>query len=208
MSIADDLVERFEPWINDDLETYLRSLATVFSEVELLAMDVIDEDGNLSEGWTILFDPDLCPSGALPYLAQYVGEILPLGLSEPLMREQIKDRPHSKRGRPQAMFQAAQKRLTGNRLVSFIERADGVVDKVRVITYTSQTPDPAGTLADIQSVTPADVILDYQTLSGQTWQAVKNTYATWNAVKAANLTWAQLATGLSGTETYVRPQPT
>jgi len=206
VSFADDLVERLEPWMTPALEEYVRSAARVFSEVELYAFDVVDEDGNLLEGWTVLFDPDRCPAQALPYLAQYVGEILPMGVPEALAREQIKDRPNSRRGRPIAMFQAAQKRLVGNRLVSMRE-SNGTVDTVTIITYTDQTPDPAGTEDDIRRVTPADVILDYQVLPGQTWQDVKDSYATWQALKDDNATWAELATGQVGATTYVRREP-
>jgi len=167
----------------------------------------VDSQGNLTEGWTILFDPDRCPVQALPYLAQYKGERLPVGWTEALAREQIRDAPNMHRGKPLSMFQAAQKNLTGNRLVSMTERADGVKDKVRIITYTSQTPSPAKTLADIRAVTPADVILDYQTLSGQTWRDVRTRYATWRALMTDNPTWAKVATNLAGTPTYVRPVP-
>src|SRR3954452_18712789 len=106
----------------------------MFTEVELYA---IAEDDD--QGWVILFDPDRCPAPALPYLAQYVGERLPVGLSEPLQREWIKDAPNQRRGTPMSIFLAAQRKLTGSRLVSMRERDGGDPDKLTVVTYTAQT---------------------------------------------------------------------
>lgn len=202
MSFADDLVAAFEPWLTPDLETYLRAIAGMFSEVELLAFD--DAFG---EGWEILFDPDRCPANALPYLAQYVGERLPAGLSVPLQREWIKDAPNQRRGTPRAIFLAAQRRLTGSRLVAWKER-DPTVDTLTIYTYTSQTPDPAGTLRDLLDVVPADVILNYTSLAGQLWSDLQASHATWQLVKDGYPTWGDVATELgAGYSTFTRLEP-
>jgi hypothetical protein len=210
VSFADDLVARHEPWLNDDLETFLRAIASMFDDVELYALDVVDEDSNVTdEGWTILLDPDRCPALALPYLAQYVGERLPVGLevSDPaLAREWIKDAPNQRRGTMRSMFQAAQRRLLGTRLVAFRER-DVEVDRVTFITYSSQTPDPAGTYADIRGQAPADVILNVAVRDGQAWFSVKDDYSTWRAVKDAYATWADVRADETGASTYSRPRP-
>jgi hypothetical protein len=202
MSFADDFVAAFEPWLTPALEDYLRAIATMFSEVELYAFD--DDQG---EGWEILFDPDRAPVKALPYLAQYVGEILPVGISEAGAREWIKDAPNQKRGTPRSIFLAAQRRLTGSRLVSMIER-DGTVDTLTIRTYQEQTPDPEGTLQDLLDVVPADVILDYTDLAGQLWSDVKTAHATWADVKAAYPTWRDLAVEMgAGATIFERPRP-
>lgn len=207
MSLADDLVARFEPWLTPDLETYLRAIALMFSEVELLAFETDD-----MEAWQVLFDPDLIPAKGLPYLAQYVGEQLPEGISEPLAREWIKDAPNQVRGTPYSIFRAAQRHLTGSRSVAMSERDDGSgpdtdPEYLQVITFTSETPDPAQTEADIRSVLPADVILEYQTLDGQTWADVDADFADWTAADAAYDSWAEMASELGGTSTFSRPLP-
>jgi hypothetical protein len=200
VTFADDLVARFEPWLTPDLETYLRAIAGMMSQVELYALDSDD-----AEGWTILFDPDLCPVEGLPYLAQYVGEVLRTGATEAEMRTQIKEAPNQQRGTNPSIFAAAQRRLTGAKLVAMTER-DGTVDTLTVVTYQDQTPNPNGTQADIMAVLPADVILNYQNLPGQRWSNVKASYATWTALKTANATWGLLASAQGGSATYVPPR--
>jgi hypothetical protein len=78
---------------------------------------------------------------------------------------------------------------------------------LQVITFTSETPDPAQTEADIRSVLPADVILEYQTLDGQTWADVDADFADWTAADAAYDSWAEMASELGGTSTFSRPLP-
>jgi hypothetical protein len=194
-SFADQLVRRFEPWLTPDLEAYLRSVSSMFDESVLYAMDYDDPaTGESYEGWEILFDPDRVPFNALPHLAQYKGERLPKILTEAQAREWVKDAPNQQRGTPRSVFEAAQRRLTGTRLVSMLERADGVVDQVRIVTYTSQTPDPAGTKADILGTLPADVLLDHVVQPGVIWDSVET--ATWNTTKAK--TWENQISGLTG----------
>jgi hypothetical protein len=198
-SFAAQLVRRHEPWLTADLDGFLRAMATMFDQVILYSADTDEQ-----EGWVTLFDPDLCPAEALPYLAQLVGEVLPTGLPEAAAREWIKDNPNARRGTPESVFLAAQRKLTGGRLVSMFERFQGVVDVVAIRTNVSQTPNPAGTLADILSALPADVVLDYQAVTGTTWDNVKATYASWNALTTTTKSWETLVSGLVGWDHYQR----
>lgn len=205
MSIADDIVAAQAPWLTPDLEDYLRAIGSMFSEVELYAL--ADDD---DQGWVILFDPDRCPAPALPYLAQYVGERLPTGIDEAAAREWIKDAPNQRRGTIGAIWRAAQRRLAGERTVAIIER-DGVdgsddPDRLTVITYTAETPDPAGTLADLRSVVMADVDLNYETVDGQTWVQVQATSTTWNDVRSTYPNWAAVFAARTGL-IFTRPRP-
>jgi hypothetical protein len=201
-SFAAQLVRRHEPWLTADLDGFLRAMATMFDQVILYSADTDEQ-----EGWVTLFDPDLCPAEALPYLAQLVGEVLPTGLPEAAAREWIKDNPNARRGTPESVFLAAQRKLVGNRFVSMLERYQGVIDMVAIRTNTSETPNPAGTLADILAVLPADVVLDYQVVTGATWDDAKGTYASWNALTATGKTWAEVKSELAGWAHYTRPTP-
>jgi hypothetical protein len=206
VAIADDLVEAFIPWLTDDLEDYLRAIGSMFSEVELYA--IADDD---DQGWVILFDPDRCPAPALPYLAQYVGERLPVGISEAGAREWIKDAPNQRRGTIGAIWRTAQRRLTGTRTVSIIER-DGIdgsddPDRLTVITYTDETPDPAGVLADLHHDAVAiDTDLNYEVVAGQTWVQAGAAEPTWNDLHAAWPTWADVFAARTGL-VFSRPRP-
>jgi hypothetical protein len=196
-TFAAQFVRRHEPWLTADLDVFLRAVAAMFNQVVLYSADTDEQ-----EGWVTLFDPDLCPAEALPYLAQVVGEVLPTGIAEASAREWIKDNPNARRGTAESVFQSAQRRLTGGRLVSMFERYQGVVDVVAIRTNTSQTPDPTGTLADILSALPADVALDFQVVPGTVWDDTKtNPWSTYSSAK----TWEVLTSGLTGWAYYQRP---
>jgi hypothetical protein len=200
--IRDLLVFALEPWMTDDLRTYLQTIGDMFAEVEMFVGDTDEGD----YGWEALLNPDLCPVQALPYLAQYVGERLPAGISEPLAREWIKDAPNQLRGTNYAIQRAAQRKLTGNRKVTLIER-DTATDHLTVVTYAAETPNASGTLADILSVLPADVQLTHTVVTGEVWSQVQSTWATWAAVKAANATWGVVASQQPAGTVFGRPLP-
>jgi hypothetical protein len=63
-------------------------------------------------------------------------------------REEITSPPAFERGTPPATVQAAQRHLTGTRTVTFTERV-GSAWRDLLVTYTSQTPDPATTGRDV-----------------------------------------------------------
>lgn len=186
MSIADDYVAAHEPWLTDDLEDFLRVIGEMFAEVELYAFDTDDD-----EGWTILLDIDRAPRAALPYLAQYVGERLPTGLTEEEERAWIRDAPNQRRGTLGSIVAAAQRWLTGARLVTVIER-DGGPDKLTIVTYAVDTPNQSLVTMELESVVPADISLTYVVTGGQIWSQVIATDATWTASLAGSATWADL----------------
>jgi hypothetical protein len=193
------LLDQLEPWLTDDFETYLASIAQMFGETEHYSADTDDR-----EGWTVLYDPDAAPEDALPYLAQFVGEQIRAGTSEAGKREQINDRANQRRGTPESIFFAAQRTLTGSRLVAIHER-DPDVDTLLVRTYTSETPDAAVVEADIRNVLPVDVILDYAAATGQTWADVLTDHGTWAAVASAYANWGEVASDVSGSSVFTRP---
>jgi len=208
MSIATELVAAFEPVMTTDLQTYLETIASMFSEVELLAFS--EEDDEL--GWAILLDPDQAPANALPYLAQYMGERLPEGISEPMAREWIKDAPNMRRGTVQSIIRAAQRTLVGQRTVSVLERVDpgGGLDPgdyLTVVTYAEETPNSAAVLADLRTVVPADVVLTYEVRVGQAWANVSSAKASWTAVQTTWATWEDVRNVRTGWTTYTRPRP-
>lgn len=171
----------------DPLEDYLRTIGEMFTEVELYAFDTDEE-----EGWTILLDVDRCPYEALPYLAQYVGERLPPGLTDAAARQWIRDAPNQERGTISSIVKAAKRYLTGPQLVTLIER-DGDPDAITVVTYTAQTPNQALVARELETVVPADITLNYIVSAGQTWSQVQVTHATWNSITDGDpATWADL----------------
>jgi hypothetical protein len=205
VSVAEDLVAAFAPWMTPDLADYLTAIGGMFGEVELYAMADDDE-----LGWSILLDPDAAPVQALPYLAQYVGERLPVGLDEAGMREWIKDAPNQRRGTVESIVRVAQRYLTGQRTVAVRERSGtgaNPEDYLTVQTYTTETPNPAVTFSDLRrDVVPADIVLTHNVMDGQAWADVKLTYPTWAAVKAAYATWESARVQMPGFTVFTRPR--
>lgn len=205
MSLSEDLVAAFEPWLTDDLSDYLAVIGEMFAEVELLSEDTLEH-----EGWSIILDPDRAPAKVLPYLAQYVGERLPVGISEADAREWIKDAPNMRRGTLESVVRVAQRRLTGQRTVQVLERqgAGGAhEDKITVQTYVAETPDPAGTLADLRrDAIPADIVLTYNTAVGQTYADVAAAHATYALAAADYATYQEARSDTPGYTIYTRPR--
>lgn len=205
-TIAAGLQEALAPWLTDDLADYVNAVGWMFRTVELYT-SADDEE----ENWGILFDPDEAPAEALPYLAMFVGERLPTGMPSNLARERIRDTPNQFRGTLYSIFRTAQRTLTGSRTVQIKERNSTLgtddPDRLTVITYTQETPNSAQVLADLKTVVPADIVLDYQVLAGQTWADVATANANWTAVATADPTWDALAGQQPGTTTFSRPRP-
>lgn len=180
-SVTEGLYQVFAPWMTTQLQDYLEAIGGMFVGTEVYSL----------ANWENLLDPDLCPVDALPYLAQYVGERLPAGISEAAARQWIKDAPNQRRGTVGSIVAAAKRKLTGTQIVAVVERDTGN-DRISVITYIDQTPDRNLVLKELMTVVPGDMVLNYQVLSGQIWSTVKAGYATWALVKAHYPTWADV----------------
>lgn len=147
-------------------------------------------------GWSLLMDLNRCPNEALPWLAQFAGvRVLP-GSTPAAMRARIASTDGFKRGTRTAMIGGAAATLTGNKTVLFTERSGDKVAMpiayayyIDVMTYTSQTPDPAATLNALLAQKPGGLVLRYLTSPGQTWGQLKASGKTWAQVKAAYPTW-------------------
>lgn len=171
MSVLDDLRYSLAPIMTPDLDVYCQAIAAMFAETEFWSLDYIDGDGNEQPGWGRLLDVDECPTAALPWLAQLVGEALPTTASDAAARQQIRDQPNRKRGTRAGIIAAAKATLTGAQQVVFRERdavawAADPAYGLTVVTYTSQTPSPAVTEAAIRSNIPGGIVLVYTTLAG------------------------------------------
>lgn len=159
MPIADQLLEELEPILTTDFEQYLAAIVAMFAEVEQYTLDTDDGDG-----WSILLDVDRCPAKALPFLGQMIGVDVPVGMAEADARALIRDRPQWRRGTPSRMIEVAQATLTGSKFVDLIERSAAACPAdpaygVTVVTRTSETTDPAVTLAALLAAKPAGLVL-------------------------------------------------
>lgn len=208
MPLLDSIQYDLAPINTPDLDLLVRAIAVMFEQVEFYSLDRDDDRGELT-GYGIALDvknPDI-PREALDYAAQFAGEVISVTIADKDAVQQILDRPYSKRGTTESIIDAAKATLTGDKEVVLRERdpaaliANGFPSTpeddpygLTVITYQSQTPDPAATEAAIRRVIAGGTILHYQALLGQDWQTLKENYATWADVKAAYPTWQHVRT--------------
>jgi len=194
MSIAVDWPLQLTPWWTDELGDYVAAIATMWNEVELFD----DDPTNDVVGWQALFDVDLCPMIALPWLAQCVGDRIPVGYTEDQARDWIRLSPNWSRGTEEGIVNAVKRQLTGNQTVQFGARRklDGTVDPdyIAIMTYTSETPDQAAVTQALRRNVPADIVCEYQTLAGATWALVEGGGPTWSALEGSyGPTWGDVA---------------
>lgn len=114
------------------------------------------------------------------------------------IREEIKHAEGLNRGTLQSLITAGKRNLTGQKQVLIRER-DGGPNLLTVVTFTSETPDAAITLKDLQGAKPAGLIMTHNVVPGQTYVLVQVTYANYNAVDTAFSTYNGLLTNIPGT---------
>jgi hypothetical protein len=140
-------------------------------------------------GWSLLLDVNRCPTEALGWLAQLVGVRLLPGASDSDSRHRIANVSGWWRGTPANIQQAAWRTLTGQQRVYLYER-DPDAYALTVVTYSSETPDPAATEAAILAQKPAGIVLTYICQTGQVYSQVVTRFATYAALDAAYADYA------------------
>lgn len=193
MTIAVDWPTQLAPIWTDDLGDYVAAIATMWSEVEQYEAD----PDNDVVTWQALFDVDIAPMQALPWLAQCVGERLPVGIDEDDARAWIVASPNWSRGTPAGIVAAVKRLLTGAQTVQFgVQRTlAGVanVDHIAIMTYASQTPSPQRVRNALRRTVPADIIWEYQVMTAATWAVVEAGQASWTALQTTyGPTWASV----------------
>lgn len=191
---ADRIKTAMAPIVNDDFAIFIEAVCEPLTELDSLARD--SDDGI---GWSALLDLDRIPDKGLPWLAQFVGVQTIIGLDTSSQRARIAAHANWKRGSPDAIIQAAQLHLTGNKTVILRERFTGDAWKLGIVTYTDETPDSAQTLADILEQKPAGIVLTYNVLDGQDFQLLLDNHPTFANVYADYLTFEGIVEDQPGT---------
>jgi hypothetical protein len=166
------------------LLTLVQSLAEMGRQVEELVRPA-DLD---RLAWDPLLDVDLSPDWNLPYLGQFVGVRVTPGATPAQARQQIRAEGGFQRGTPGAMI-AAVKPTLGLTQYVFLKERDGDEDHITVVTRTSETPNPAVTLAAAVSQKAAGLILTHVVTSVRTWLEIDAAGGTWAGVSAMYGTW-------------------
>lgn len=156
----------------------------------------IVRDSDTRDGWSIVLDPDATADEDLPWLAQFAGVQLDPALSVADQRAAIVDHPRFERGTPAALLEDLKATLTGAKQVTMYERELNPY-RVVVITYTAQTPDPAGSLAAVLAQKPAGVLLSQRVYNGQNWRQLAANEATWADVASDYASWTDVETDMT-----------
>ena len=104
------------------LAVYVGALGAMFQIVDDLARDQVLPDGTIAPGWSQAVDITRAPSSGLAWLAQFVGGVTQIGLTDAEQRNYIKQVGGWSRGTTNAMLNAILPLLTGNQTVIFVER--------------------------------------------------------------------------------------
>lgn len=153
--------------------------------------DIVYKSGG-RPGWSRVVTVEVAPSPWLPWLAQLVGARLREGMPEIDQRSFISSVEGFRRGTPAAVAIAAQRRLTGDKIVLMNERFGGNAWILGMRTLTTETPDPTGTEFDIAEQKPGGLKLDYDTADGFTYDSLTIIYDTFGEVKDDYATYAAL----------------
>jgi hypothetical protein len=159
-------------------------------------------------GWRKMMDVDEADTVGLPYLAQWIGERLPAGMADALMRQQIRQNPNAYRGTLAAAVRGIQPMLTGSHTVFTRERYmnNGTPDVnwLAMMTYASETPNPTLVGQQLRNkLVGANIMLDYQTFSRNTWTIIETPTNPWSTIESGPKTWTQIETALGIPGGYV-----
>lgn len=152
-------------------------------------VDDVVRDTDSGLGWSREFDPALAKHPR--WTAQLLGVQVPDGVSEQTIRDLIVARPSFRRGTPGALRAAAQALLTGTKRVDLFER-DGTAYRLRVRTYTAETPDPAAVERALREVKPAGLALTYEVFTGAPYDERDAAFATYDELDASATTYDTL----------------
>lgn len=184
------------------LAKYIAALGKMFQIVEDYSRDqLIDDD--FAPGWSQLLDLARAPSEALPWLGQFIGVPVTLGLTDAQQREQIVAVGGWNRGTPATIAAAAGLYLTGNKTVVFRERSPIACPSepaygLEIVTYLDETPDPVATEAAIRAQKPAGIVLLYQALTGQDFESLYENHPDFDSVYTTYTTFQGVLTDSPG----------
>ena len=145
--------------------------------------------------WGKLFDPDLCPARALPYLAQYVGVEIPKEVTEEEARTLIKEENGTKRGTRQVVEVAVRKSLTGEKQFEIIERRNANNEEdpyhfLILVFNASELPSEATLVANVNAVKPGGVF--FTVITGLTYAVLEAAHSTYGELEAAHSTYGDM----------------
>lgn len=190
-SFAEDIYNRLYPFhtrsldgaeltdedLNWSLLIYLGTIAGQWQELEDLM-----RDGD-HPGYSALLDINRIKDAGLPWLSQFLGIVLPPGLTPAEIRAEIEGPTGFKRGSVSAVAYAAQRRLTGEKNVIINERVGDDPNILGIVTFLDETPNPALTEQDIEDQLPWEISLQYTVEDGWTYSGLRTAFDDYAAIR-------------------------
>ena len=198
-TVGADLYASLEPLAYADaalgwpLASYLSAIGLILEDAAVLVRT--GDDG--SDGWSAFADPTRCPDDYLYTLAQWAGVRYPRRMAPADLRVLIG--PHAPglwRGTKAAIVASVARYLTPGGTLYFEERADGDPYLLRIFSYTFDTLDQAAIEAELPTIIPAGLILDYEVREGQTYEQLRDSMTDYAEVKATYPDYRTVATSL------------
>jgi len=175
---------QLQPIWTQDLAVYVAAITSMWWQTDLF---LADPDNDIVD-YQALFDIDLAPTWVLPWLAQLVGERVPVGYTDKQARDWIRNSPRWIRGTPQGIWLAIKRVLAPGASMQIREQWNANTstadpDWISVMTWTAQTPDQSLVLGVLRRNIPADLMLAYQLVTSATWGAFSGVANTWGALQ-------------------------
>lgn len=169
---------------------YLDAIGQMFDPIEDLARDGTDG----TPGWGKLIDVDLAPAAALPWLAQFVGAVLP-ALNEADTRAYIKAGAAWRRGTLQAIRETTQLYLTGTKTVRIDERDSSPYHYTVTISPAELLVAQSVVQAALDAQKPAGLQFQLNLTTTRTYFQVRTDNADYTAARTAYATYQVMRGG-------------
>lgn len=192
-SIVNDWPPQLAPWMTPDLNSYVVAIASMWSQTD----PYLEDPDNDVVAFQALFDIDLAPFIGLPWLAQCVGERVPVGVSDAQARDWISNSPTWIRGTPQGIWNAVKRELVPGASIQMRERWNANTstvdpDWVSIIVWASQVPNMGLLQQALRRNIPADIMLDLISQTEEEWATISGSGKTWGQIKTQFATWGQV----------------
>lgn len=187
------LLDSWHPWLDVaptlDLYNWLVAIGAMFDTVTGLVQDQgFSDDADYTPGWSVLLDPDNCPTAFLPWLGQFVGVVVPPGTDDATARSLVKAEAGFQRGTPGAITTAATRNLTGTQSCVLLERTGiNAPDAYHflLICHPSEVLSVSELKAAVNAVRPAGLTWDLVLTDSWTIFQMEGQYATVAALEGA-----------------------
>lgn len=198
------------PWRDADLALGLSGkgypLLTFMDAIssQYAVTEAYTRDDATHVGWGQLLDVNVCPTDALPWLAQFSGVSIPVGSTDAQMRALIVGQPATRRGTIASLVAILQGYLTGTQLVNVYERTPdpysfSIVCQASQISGGATGSTAAAALAALTAAKPAGLVMSFKVQAGLTWgQMVNYPSGTSGLWSNQTDTWASLSNELPG----------